>query len=92
MQEGAEAPALSAGPDWMETQSMCEQLQDAGQHGLLIATEHMAQLYLGWCPPSAVQVCSSPQSSAATIQNSHRTVTASSVCMQALNEILSKLM
>ncbi|KAK9810372.1 hypothetical protein WJX72_009621 [[Myrmecia] bisecta] len=55
--EGKEQePVLLREPDWVETRQMCQQLQAEGEFGLLIATEVMAQLYLGWSPPSAHQV------------------------------------
>lgn len=56
-QADSEAPALAHDPDQVESQNVLEQLQAGGHHGLLIATEHMAELYLGWCPPSTLQAC-----------------------------------
>ncbi|KAK9794040.1 hypothetical protein WJX73_010101, partial [Symbiochloris irregularis] len=55
-QEDAEAPPLASQADWIESQSTCQQLQAHDMYGLLLATEHLAALYLGWRPPSAVQV------------------------------------
>lgn len=57
MQEDAEAPPLTTQPDWIESRSTCQQLQARGMYGHLLATEHLAALYLGWKPPSAVQAC-----------------------------------
>ena len=56
VQEGSEPPAVETEQDWVESEATCQQLQEAGQYGMLIATEHMARLYLGWRPPTAVQV------------------------------------
>lgn len=43
--------------DWIESADMCRQLQESGDYGMLIATEHMARLFVGWRPPTAHQVC-----------------------------------
>lgn len=55
MQDDVEAPPLANQPDWIESRSTCQQLQAHGMYGFLLATEHLATLYLGWRPPSAVQ-------------------------------------
>ena len=43
-------------PSALETQDTCAALQQAGEYGLLLATEGLARLFLGWRPPSASQV------------------------------------
>lgn len=53
---GCKAPQLPSAPDWVECQEVCEELQAAGEYGMLMATEHMARLYLGWRPPTTRQV------------------------------------
>ena len=39
----------------METAETVEALKGAGEYALLLATERMAALYLGWHPPSPHQ-------------------------------------
>lgn len=58
LQEDAEAPTVGTQPDWIESHSTCQHLQAHDMYGHLLATEHLAALYLGWRPPSAVQACS----------------------------------
>ena len=58
MDGSAAAPALARAADWVETVEVCSELQELGEYGLLVATEHLAKLYIGWRPPSAQQVSS----------------------------------
>ncbi|BDA40884.1 probable neuroblastoma-amplified sequence at N-terminal half [Coccomyxa sp. Obi] len=51
-----EPPQIAREPDWVESAETCQQLQESGDYGMLIATEHMARLFLGWRPPTAHQV------------------------------------
>jgi hypothetical protein len=40
----------------VESARICAELRGAGQFGALVATEHMARLFMGWHPPSSHQV------------------------------------
>jgi hypothetical protein len=53
-----EAPQLSRDADRVESFEVCKELQGFGKYGLLISTEHMSKLYIGWRPPSPSQVSS----------------------------------
>ena len=55
-QESSAEPQLPREPDWVESEATCAEMRAAGQYGALIATEHMARLFLGWRPPSGHQV------------------------------------
>ena len=55
-QEASAEPTLRREPDWVESERVCLELREAGQYGALIATEHMARLFVGWHPPSSHQV------------------------------------
>ena len=49
-------PALSRQPDPVETLAVVGELRKASELGLLVATEPLAQLTLGWHPPSKASV------------------------------------
>lgn len=46
---------MASEPDWVESREVCQELQEAGEYAMLISTEHMAQLFIGWRPPTAHQ-------------------------------------
>ena len=56
VREQPPVPSSADAAAGLETQETCAALQQAGEHGLLLATEGLARLYLGWRPPSAAQV------------------------------------
>ncbi|KAK9916721.1 hypothetical protein WJX75_006244 [Coccomyxa subellipsoidea] len=55
-EDGLEPPQLLREADWVESAEMCRDLQESGEYGMLISTEHMARTFIGWRPPTAHQV------------------------------------
>jgi hypothetical protein len=56
-EDGLEPPQLLREADWVESAEMCRDLQESGEYGMLISTEHMARTFIGWRPPTAHQAC-----------------------------------
>ncbi|EIE26521.1 hypothetical protein COCSUDRAFT_64531 [Coccomyxa subellipsoidea C-169] len=54
---GLEPPQLPREADWVESGEMCRELQESGEYGMLISTEHMARIFIGWRPPAPHQAC-----------------------------------
>jgi hypothetical protein len=52
----APEPTPSRPPDKAETSEVVTALRTGKQYALLIATEHMTRLSVGWRPPTARQV------------------------------------
>jgi hypothetical protein len=52
----ADPPPLSREPDWVESEATAAALRASGEHGLMMATEAMAKIAMGWHPPSKRQV------------------------------------
>lgn len=51
-----EPPAVYRPPDTLETEGTVSYVVEFGDLGSLLATEHVARLYIGWHPPSSTQV------------------------------------
>ena len=54
---GLEPPQLPREADWVESGEMCRELQESGEYGMLVSTEHMARIFIGWRPPAPHQAC-----------------------------------
>lgn len=52
----SEPPAVYRPPDTLETEETVSYVAESGDLGSLLATEHVARLYIGWRPPSSAQV------------------------------------
>lgn len=60
-------PAVARPKDWIESEQMCIALRRRGEHRLLLCTEQMCKLNLGWAPPSESQVASWAQHRAVAV-------------------------
>lgn len=60
-------PAPARPADWVESEATCGALRRRGEHRLLLATEHMARLNFGWCPPAHLQIAAWVQQRAVAI-------------------------
>ena len=53
---GKDAPELSRGLDFVETLEILQQLSVKQEYALMVATEPLAELSLGWQPPRVSSV------------------------------------
>lgn len=51
-----DAPRLAREPDFVEQENTLRELSQSQQYALIVATEPLAQLSLGWQPPQAASV------------------------------------